>query len=151
MGDADASRDMFVVRGQQVRAAVDALRDALDGDGKTYLKNVEKWAEKLEPTAPKLAAFDQTLRAAEKRLLDSAPHLRPARDAFVQAVALARKLFTQRAVPKAKPRVSVAQTLSDQVREIAPRRPRPSHPSSPYIYPEGYDPGPSGVHFDAPR
>ena len=81
MGDDDATRDMFMVRAQQVRVAVAALGEALDGDGQTYLKNVKKWAEKLEPTAPKLAGFDQTLWAADKRLRDSAPHLCPARDA----------------------------------------------------------------------
>ena len=48
MGDDDATRDMFMVRAQQVRAAVAALGEALDGDGQTYLKNVKKWAEKLE-------------------------------------------------------------------------------------------------------
>ena len=44
MGDDDATRDMFMVRAQQVRAAVAALGEALDGDGQTYLKNVKKWA-----------------------------------------------------------------------------------------------------------
>ena len=82
MGDDDATRDMFMVRAQQVRAAVAALGEALDGDGQTYLKNVKKWADNLEPTAPKLAPFPQALRLADKKLRDSAPHLCPARDAF---------------------------------------------------------------------
>ena len=35
MGDDDATRDMFMVRAQQVRAAVAALGEALDGDATT--------------------------------------------------------------------------------------------------------------------
>ena len=143
MGDADASRDMLGVRRQQVRAAVAALRDALGGAGQTYLKHVKKWADELEPTAPKLAAFTHALHVADKKLRDSAPHLCPARDAFVQAVALARKLFTQRAERPAAPRVSVAQTLSDQVREIAPRRPRPSQ--TPFPPPSAPAPAPCTI------
>ena len=83
------------------------------------MTNVEKWAEKLEPTAPKLAAFPHALHVADKELRDSAPHLRPARDAFMHAVALARQLFTQRAVPKAAPRVGGCRTLAADY--LAPR------------------------------
>ena len=86
MDDADATRDLYGVRAQQVDAAVAALRAALDGDGRAYLQKVEEWRKTLKRDAPRLAGFGNALVVAEKRLLASSPHLRPARDAFVEAV-----------------------------------------------------------------
>ena len=93
------TRDMLVVHDQQVRAAVAALCDALGDDGRNYLEKVEGWAAKLDPTAARLGGFGNALVVAEKRLVASAPHLRPARDAFVEAVARAREFFTPRPAP----------------------------------------------------
>ena len=76
--DSVSSADAFVVRRRQVRAAVDTLARALGPHGVTYLRNVRKWESALVPTAPKLAAFPQTLRMAGQRLPATPPELHSA-------------------------------------------------------------------------
>ena len=75
------------LRQQRVRAAVDELARAVDGDlGTAYLQKVEAWARRLRPTALSLGALSGAINEAGQRWASTTPAALQARNTFVAAL-----------------------------------------------------------------
>ena len=125
--------DPLVARGQQVQAAVVALRVALGdeaarprakGAAAMLRRHVDKWERTLKPDAAQLAVLPRVLRDTGQRLPDE--QHKAAYSTFTRAVDVIRKSFRAVAPAAGEQRVkkpSRAQTLSAEVR-AAPALPR---------------------------
>ena len=81
---ADGGADAPPLRQQRVRAAVDELARAVDGDlGTAYLQKVEAWARRLQPSALSLGALSGAINDAGTKWAQTTPAALQARDTFV--------------------------------------------------------------------
>ena len=117
MADDEAASDIFEVRAQQVRLAVDVLVLALGGEGATFQRQVQAWLTGLDPCARKLAAFPPALKQAGSRL--SGLPAQAARNNFYRDVEGLRRNTSQLVRVQPRPPPSRSCTLSSAVRAVA--------------------------------
>ena len=84
---ADGGAGATPLRQQRVRAAVDELARAVDGqEGTVYLQKVEAWARRLQPSARALGALPGAINDAGRRWASTTSAALQARDTFVTAL-----------------------------------------------------------------